>query len=313
MLLVDCNTLCEIEGDAEDVKLLSQLTAWTDVNSVSDTAHQRLHRLLEAGCLERCDDIPASDNCTAWDPFSLAVQRNITTDPHIRMHAPTGPAPAAFKTRRAGFVVELPPAPALDMTLGEALATRRSLRTYGSDPLTLRQVSGVLQYAARVLHVYKTEEWGEVVFRPTPSGGARSPLELYVVANRVAGIDPGTYLYDGLCHQLVQVRRRGEFDVRLAVGVNADTEFQLDRVPDAIIIITAIFARTLWKYGGLGISLVLRDAGCMLQSLYLTATALNLAPCAIGALDQLAVAEWLDEDPLIEAPVGCMLIATKPT
>jgi Nitroreductase len=71
-----------------------------------------------------------------------------------------------------------------------------------------------------------------------------------------------------------------------------------------VLVITAVFARVMWKYQGIGLSLIYKDTGCLTQTLYLVATALGLAPCAIGGGDERAVAHWLGLDPLVEAPVA---------
>lgn len=47
----------------------------------------------------------------------------------------------------------------------------------------------------------------------------------------------------------------------------------------------ARFARTLWKYEGIGYANLLKDAGALLQTMYLVATAMGLASCAIGGGD----------------------------
>jgi hypothetical protein len=59
-----------------------------------------------------------------------------------------------------------------------------------------------------------------------------------------------------------------------------------------------------WKYQGTPYQLMLQEAGALYQTMYLAATALGLAPCAVGAFPELAVAEVLDLDPKDEPQVG---------
>jgi oxazoline/thiazoline dehydrogenase len=54
-------------------------------------------------------------------------------------------------------------------------------------------------------------------------------------------------------------------------------------IPQVLLIITARFGRIFWKYHGIGYGLILKDMGILYQLFYLVATAMNLAPCAIGA------------------------------
>ena len=77
-----------------------------------------------------------------------------------------------------------------------------------------------------------------------------------------------------------------------------------------MLLVTAVFARVMWKYEGIGPGLIDRNVGCLYQTIYLVATALGLGPCAIGAGDEAANASWLGLDPLVESQVGCVLIGT---
>lgn len=50
-----------------------------------------------------------------------------------------------------------------------------------------------------------------------------------------------------------------------------------------LLIITARFGRLFWKYHAIGYSLILKHIGVLYQTFYLVATAMQLAPSAIGA------------------------------
>ena len=50
-----------------------------------------------------------------------------------------------------------------------------------------------------------------------------------------------------------------------------------------VLVITAIFQRTRWKYQDRAYRYILLDAGHLGENLYLTATSLGLGPCGIGA------------------------------
>ena len=41
----------------------------------------------------------------------------------------------------------------------------------------------------------------------------------------------------------------------------------------------------LWKYEGIGYANLLKDAGGLMQTMYLVAAAMGLAPCALGGGD----------------------------
>lgn len=50
-----------------------------------------------------------------------------------------------------------------------------------------------------------------------------------------------------------------------------------------VLVITAIFQRTRWKYQDRAYRYVLLDAGHLGENLYLAATSQRLGPCGIGA------------------------------
>jgi SagB-type dehydrogenase family enzyme len=52
--------------------------------------------------------------------------------------------------------------------------------------------------------------------------------------------------------------------------------------PDVLLCIAARFGRVNWKYESIAYSLILKNVGVLMQTLYLAATALRLAPCALG-------------------------------
>jgi SagB-type dehydrogenase family enzyme len=52
---------------------------------------------------------------------------------------------------------------------------------------------------------------------------------------------------------------------------------------DMLIIITARFGRVNWQYESIAYSLILKNVGVIYQTFYLVATAMGLAPCALGA------------------------------
>ena len=52
--------------------------------------------------------------------------------------------------------------------------------------------------------------------------------------------------------------------------------------PQVLITIAARFDRISWKYSSIAYSLILKDVGVLMQTLYLMATDMGLGGCAIG-------------------------------
>jgi SagB-type dehydrogenase family enzyme len=132
---------------------------------------------------------------------------------------------------------------------------------------------------------------------PSPSAGRLYPLELYIVAQMVDGLADGIYHYDARSHQL-EHRHTGAAHAEVA---RITLGQEMIRSANLVVAITAIFQRTMWKYGQRGYRYVWLDAGHLAQNLYLVATALGLGAMAIGGFYD---AEMYDLLALPEAPGG---------
>jgi len=147
--------------------------------------------------------------------------------------------------------------------------------------------------------------------RPYPSGGALYELEVYAVVEACRGLSPGLYRYDGLGHQLV--RRAGRTaeverllsDAARSAGVEATG-------PQILLVLTARLPRVAWKYSCLAYALVLKNVGVVFQTMYLAATAMDLAPCAIGLGDSDLFAQAAGIDYYAETSVGEFLLGSAP-
>src|SRR5581483_7088825 len=75
-------------------------------------------------------------------------------------------------------------------------------------------------------------------------------------------------------------------------------------LPQILITIAARFGRVSWKYSTVAYSLILKDVGVLMQTLYLTATDMGLGGCAIGTnnIDQFAKMTGLEF--YVEGSVG---------
>jgi SagB-type dehydrogenase family enzyme len=186
--------------------------------------------------------------------------------------------PLLFQTYPGSIRTALPaPDLELDVSLGAALRTRRSIRGFSPATLPLVAASSLL-YAGYGLRGYHQVEGQMVSDRSVPSAGGLYPLELYIAAQAVGGLDDGVYHYDSRAHQL-ELRRPGSIQqdlVQMSIGQ------EMIRDANLVIAITAIFQRTMWKYGQRGYRYVLMECGHVGQNLYLAAAALGLGAVAIG-------------------------------
>jgi SagB-type dehydrogenase family enzyme len=186
---------------------------------------------------------------------------------------------------------------------------RRSLRRFDDDnPLTLAEIGEFLFRCARVRWSGHHGRY-ELVSRPYPSAGAIHELELYLAITRVAGLASGLYRYCPDVHELERVTtdegvtRQLAYMAGLAIGIV--------RPPQALVIISARFERIMWKYRDISYALVLKDAGALMQTMNLVATAMGLAGCGVGSGDSRLFAEATQLDPLIETSVGEFIIGSR--
>lgn len=195
------------------------------------------------------------------------------------------PAPPALAERAWGPAVELerPDLDAIerdDPPLARVQADRTSQRVYA--PLRRSRLAELLFRVARVDDVW---ELGGTTFatRPYPSAGALYELELYVAVYACEGVEPGLYHYAAAEHHLARVPAAAADVDRLLADAAAG--MAAPAPPPALIVIAARFPRLATKYGPLAYSLVLKNVGVLMQTMYLSATAMGLAACAVGAGD----------------------------
>lgn len=156
----------------------------------------------------------------------------------------------------------------------EALAERKSVRRFSDEQITIKELS-LLMWAnggiQRVEHGYE--------FRTSPSAGALYPIETYFVANDIEGIESGIYHYSVKDHT-VELVKVGDFSLDVA---KAALDQDMCALAPIVILWTAIFERSRWKYKQRAYRYVYLDAGHMAENLVLASTAIGLGTCQIGA------------------------------
>ena len=192
-----------------------------------------------------------------------------------------------------------------DIPLTQVLESRRSIRNYHSCPITAQQLGEFFYRSARVKNLIN----GEYSSRPYPSGGGLYELELYPVINMCVGINSGLYHYNPLAHQLEQLCERTK-DVEALLKDAWGASGQQD-MPQVLIVISARFQRLSWKYEAIAYSLILKHVGVLYQTMYLIATAMNLAPCALGSGNADLFAKVAGTDYYAESSVGKFMLGSK--
>ncbi|MBD3391232.1 MAG: SagB/ThcOx family dehydrogenase [Chitinivibrionales bacterium] len=178
-----------------------------------------------------------------------------------------------------------------EMSLEQAIEQRRSVRSFRPHALSDRDLSQLLWAAQGITDTSRK-------LRAAPSAGATYPLETYVVTA------DAIYRYDVDKHALRAVEKG---DHRPALARAALGQGCVRTAP-AIIVFTAVPARTTVRYGNRGLRYIHMEAGHSAQNVHLQAAALGLGSVPVGAFDDERVSEVLGcsgkEEPLYIVPVG---------
>jgi SagB-type dehydrogenase family enzyme len=245
-----------------------------------------------------------------WDPIDLAMHRQRSYGGRFAISKRHGKSPSPIKHVKGISTFVLPsPGNIHDSksTLLKVLDERKSIRKYANRHLSVDDLSYVLYHSARIKEIFRSNE-GTLTKRPYPSGGARYPLEIYVVNNRIKGLQRGIHHYDPLKHKLNLINKNNIFQKKFNKFILDVQHPLMNREPDALFIITAVFARTMWKYEKIGLSLILSDLGCLYQTMYLVATEKKLASCPIGKTEEEIVKKWLNLNWFEESHVGTFML-----
>jgi SagB-type dehydrogenase family enzyme len=162
-----------------------------------------------------------------------------------------------------------------DANLWEIVRIRRSVRNYAPNrTMTLETLSALLWATQGI-----TAEAGNYQFRSAPSAGGLYPIETYLMARAVDGLEKGIYHFRPYAFDLEFIKS-GDFSRALA-----QTALGQDMIADAqaTFIWTAVVERSKWKYRQRAYRYIYLDAGHITQNLYLAGTAAGLGVCGIGA------------------------------
>jgi SagB-type dehydrogenase family enzyme len=157
------------------------------------------------------------------------------------------------------------------LPLAEAARRGETSAGFAATPLPLAQLGRLLHFANGVTDAtHRERKTGRM--RAAPSAGALYAGEVYVVAERVRELPPGSYYYDVRQHALVQLER-GSLLPRAAQA--------LERPPAAakaaaLVLLSNVFGRYTWRYANRGYRYALIDSGHIGENLRLSANSAGL-------------------------------------
>jgi len=182
-----------------------------------------------------------------------------------------------------------------DANFWETVLKRRSVRKYDIALSLPIDVLSALLWATQGI----TAEAGDFHFRTVPSAGGLFPIETYIFANSVEGLDQGIYHFRPHAYDLELIKSGdlGRAFAQAALGQ--------DMVAHAHVtfIWTAVVERSKWKYRQRAYRYLYLDAGHVAQNLYLAGTASGLGICGVGALYDDAVNALIGVDGVKETVI----------
>jgi SagB-type dehydrogenase family enzyme len=143
--------------------------------------------------------------------------------------------------------------------------------------------------------------------RSWPSAGGLYPLDTYVVATAVDRLASGLHHYNVVSEALEQLPSASPQRILDEGFLYQDFVTRAS----AVVLLVAVFERTVAKYGERGYRLVLLDAGHAAENLLLAAESLGLPAVALAGFADAALSYYLGVDGVDEAVVHAVAIGGR--
>lgn len=174
-----------------------------------------------------------------------------------------------------------------DTQFWDIVSKRHTSRVFSIKPISKMDLSSLLFGMSGL-----TRKFPNFAFRTVPSAGAKFPIEIYPIINKVNEVEKGIYHYDIKKHEL-ELLHGGDFGKSFT---DASYGQRMVAKSAVILVLTAMIERTRITYGERSYRYIYLDAGHIGQNMYLAAEALGLNACVIGRYYDNEINELLDLD-----------------
>ena len=239
--------------------------------------------------------IPVEDGTT------LPLLYHLNSEPWMNLEAYAQHSYEVEFKHETGEEVALP-APGEGSQLMRVLAARGSCRQYVAREMPLETLGTLLGGAYGLTRLNQLDSGIRFHSRPVPSAGGLYPLELYVMTERVAGVQNGIHHFAAAANTLSLLQ---PFPPREKLTELFLSQYFLENA-NALVMISAVFSRTLRKYGARGYRYVLLEAGHVAQTICLLATEQGLGSLCMGGFWDARLNAFLHFDGTTQAVVYCV-------
>lgn len=187
---------------------------------------------------------------------------------------------------------ELPPA--AETAFARLTGRRVSCRAFAAKSLSRALLSTVLAVSYGISRRERIMPADLLtLLRPVPSAGGLFPLEIYLITQRIEGLQDGLY-HNNVCHHSLETLASTPQFERFRPAL-----FMYESVKDAnvLLFLSAVFKRTQKKYGARGYRYILLEAGHVGQNLCLLAVEANLGTLCMGGYSDAQLCRLLNLNP----------------
>lgn len=200
--------------------------------------------------------------------------------------------------------VEMPPSDSF-FSVHESRKTRRD---FADKEINVDELGTFLYHTARVKQKFDDDKGG-VTFRPAQAGGALHSIEIYPLVSTCDGLEAGLYHYNPQEHHLEKlslITQQCKHMLLLGRGMMLNQS-----EPQVQLLFASRFRRVQWKYESLAYSIILKDVGCLYQTMALVAEGMGLAGVALGGGHMDLFAAMSKLDCFAEGSVGSFMIGSR--
>ncbi|MGE5341236.1 MAG: SagB family peptide dehydrogenase [Candidatus Omnitrophota bacterium] len=211
-------------------------------------------------------------------------------------------------------LIPLPKYKNITAPIGSVIRSRRSVRRYSGRSMSLEELATILfhgQGVSGTLHLNgmpQTASLGtndELDVRTAPSGGGLNPIDLYIIAQNIDGLERGSYLYVPQYHSLKLIHP-SDADFNLS-SMGQFSEIEVHQSNFLLVFVYKLYENSR-KYGDSGMAYAFIEAGEISENVHLICTAMGIGPCDIGGYAKHKLEETLGLDGLSQHVIHLTVI-----